>query len=137
MRRLFLGLWLGAAVLAPTLALHAQDKQSAPKRLTASDVKQMLDKKEKFFFLDVREPRELEQYGTLQGYVNIPVSQLEARLKEIPKDARIVTACQRGVRAGRAAEILQKAGYSVAGVCGMLGWKDEGVPLIYPKAANP
>jgi rhodanese-related sulfurtransferase len=132
MRRLFQVLLLSVAVIGGALA-QAQDADPA-KRLTAADVKQMLDNKEKFFFLDVREPRELEQYGTLEGYVNIPVSQLEARLKEIPKDARIVTACQRGVRAGRAAEILRKAGYKVAGVCGMLGWKDEGMPLIYPKA---
>jgi rhodanese-related sulfurtransferase len=96
----------------------------------------MLDKNETFFFLDVREPRELEEFGTLKGYVNIPVSQLEGRVGEIPKGSKVVTACQRGVRAGRAAAILEKAGYKVIGVCGMHDWRERGMPLIYPKAGT-
>ena len=44
------------------------------------------------FFLDVREPNELEELGTLDGYVNIPLGQIEKRIKEIPKDKAIITA---------------------------------------------
>jgi rhodanese-related sulfurtransferase len=44
------------------------------------------------FFLDVREPKELEDLGTLEGYVNIPLGQIEKRLSEIPKDKAIITA---------------------------------------------
>ena len=51
----------------------------------------LLDKGE-VFFLDVREPSELEELGTLEGYVNIPLGQIEKRLKEIPKDKAIITA---------------------------------------------
>ena len=50
----------------------------------------MLDKKVKLFYLDVREPKELEELGTIDGHVNIPMSQLEARISEIPRDALIV-----------------------------------------------
>jgi len=50
-----------------------------------------LDKK-KVYFLDVREPKELTELGTIKGYVNIPLGQLEGRLSEIPKDKLIVTA---------------------------------------------
>jgi hypothetical protein len=46
----------------------------------------------KVFFLDVREPKELEEFGSYEGYVNIPMSQLESRMAEIPKDRRILTA---------------------------------------------
>ena len=46
----------------------------------------------KVFFLDVREPKELEELGTLEGYVNIPLGQVEKRLAEIPRDKAIITA---------------------------------------------
>lgn len=44
------------------------------------------------FFLDVREREEIEELGSYEGYVNIPMSQLEARLGELPKDRPILTA---------------------------------------------
>ncbi len=46
----------------------------------------------KVLLLDVREPWELEENGTIEGYVNIPLSQLEKRLSELPKDKAILTA---------------------------------------------
>ena len=46
----------------------------------------------KVFFLDVREPKEIEQLGSYEGYVNIPVTELEKRLSELPKDKLILTA---------------------------------------------
>ena len=46
----------------------------------------------KVFFLDVREPKEIEELGSYEGYVNIPVTQLEKRLSELPKDKLILTA---------------------------------------------
>lgn len=42
--------------------------------------------------LDVREPWELEKYGTREGYINIPIGHLEKRLNELPKDKTILTA---------------------------------------------
>ena len=42
--------------------------------------------------LDVREPWELEKYGAREGYINIPIGQLEKRLNELPKDKTILTA---------------------------------------------
>lgn len=60
------------------------------KLLTADELKSMLDKKMKLFYLDVREPKEIEQLGGFPGYVNIPISQLEKRINEIPRDVFIV-----------------------------------------------
>jgi hypothetical protein len=65
-------------------------KPQAPK-MASDDVMALLEKGE-VFFLDVREPKELEELGTLEGYVNIPLGQIEARLSEIPKDKAIITA---------------------------------------------
>ena len=42
--------------------------------------------------LDVREPWELEEYGTRAGYINIPLGELESRLDELPQDKTILTA---------------------------------------------
>ena len=68
----------------------AAAKPQAPK-MASDDVMTLLEKGE-VFFLDVREPKELEELGTLEGYVNIPVGQIESRLSEIPKDKAIITA---------------------------------------------
>ena len=62
----------------------------APK-MASDDVMTLVEKGE-VFFLDVREPKELEELGTFEGYVNIPLGQIESRLKEIPKDKAIITA---------------------------------------------
>jgi len=64
---------------------------SKTKQLSADELKALLDKKD-VFFLDVREPKELQELGTIKGYVNIPLGQLESRLSEIPKDKLIITA---------------------------------------------
>ena len=47
---------------------------------------------EDVFLLDVRNPDELEEYGTVEGYVNIPIDQLAERLSELPRDKPILTA---------------------------------------------
>ncbi len=88
MRRIFLKAVFG---VAGVVGLFGQDQPKAPK-LSADDLKKMVDNKTKFFFLDVREPKELEDLGTMKGFVNIPLGQLEKRMAEIPKDSVVVTA---------------------------------------------
>lgn len=61
------------------------------KQLSTRELEKLLEKRENLFFLDVREPDELRQLGTIQGYVNIPLGQLEHRLSEIPRHKLIVT----------------------------------------------
>ena len=72
------------------MAVMALAGQTPEKELSADELKALLDKKVKLFYLDVREPKELEELGTIDGHVNIPMSQLEARISEIPRDALIV-----------------------------------------------
>jgi predicted sulfurtransferase len=97
MRRL---LAIAAALLLPALAMaqsptpssqaSSAPQPSAPK-MASDEVLALLEKGD-VFFLDVREPKELEELGTFEGYVNIPVGQLEKRLSEVPKDKAIITA---------------------------------------------
>ncbi len=82
---------IGLAVIA-FFHLATSSCAEEPKKLSEKEVKQLLAKNPKLFFLDVREPKEIETLGTMRGYVNIPISQLEGRLSEIPKSALIVTA---------------------------------------------
>lgn len=81
---------IAALATAGLLALFGQEKPKV-KQLTAEEITEAIEKK-KVFFLDVREPKEIAELGTMQGYVNIPLTQLESRLKELPKDRLILTA---------------------------------------------
>ncbi len=120
-------------LLAAAAALAQAPAQSKVKQLSVEEIKSYQDKKD-VFWLDVREPKELEEGGAFKGAVNIPLGQLESRLAEIPKDKVIITNCAHGVRAGRAADLLVKNGYKVAGACGLADYKAQGNPLVYPKA---
>lgn len=64
---------------------------SENKRVKAEDIDSVMADG-KMFFLDVREPKEIEELGSYEGFVNIPVTQLEKRLGELPKDKTILTA---------------------------------------------
>jgi predicted sulfurtransferase len=75
----------------PAAAQGDPSPQPQAPRMASDDVLALVEKGE-VFFLDVREPKELEELGTFEGYVNIPVGQIEGRLSEIPKDKAIVTA---------------------------------------------
>jgi rhodanese-related sulfurtransferase len=68
----------------------ADDKQ--PRKLSDAELEKLLQDKKNLFFLDVREPKEIDELGSIKGYVNIPLGQLESRLNEIPRDKLIVTA---------------------------------------------
>jgi len=75
--------------LALALPLLAQD--GPDRRVQADEIDKYIQEK-KVFFLDVREPKEIEELGTLEGYYNIPIGDLEKRLGELPKDKLILTA---------------------------------------------
>jgi rhodanese-related sulfurtransferase len=81
-----------ACVAASVLAFGLACGQSAAtKEISSEQLAKLLEDPSKIFFLDVREPSEISSLGSVKGYVNIPMSQIEARLKEIPKDKVIVT----------------------------------------------
>ena len=87
------------AVPPPASPLTAEQQQQISKmpamgedkRVKAEEIDSLMASG-KVFFLDVREPKEIEELGSYEGYVNIPVTQLEKRLGELPKDKLILTA---------------------------------------------
>jgi rhodanese-related sulfurtransferase len=61
--------------------------------------------------LDVRMQDEANA-GMIKGAKLIPDEELAARIKELPKDKRIITHCSTGVRAEMAYHKLKEAGYN-------------------------
>jgi NADPH-dependent 2,4-dienoyl-CoA reductase/sulfur reductase-like enzyme/rhodanese-related sulfurtransferase len=62
------------------------------------------------FILDVREQDEYT-LGKIEGAKNIPLNSLRDRLKELPRDGRIIVYCAAGLRAYLACRILSQNGF--------------------------
>ena len=92
----------------------------------------------KAVLVDVREPGEWKE-GHLAIAIPLPLSSLEKGIdrktleQELPKDEIVYTHCVRGVRALKAANILEKLGYKVRPL--KAGYEDF-VKAGFGKAAN-
>ncbi len=84
--------------------------------------------------LDVRPEDEFRQ-GHVPGALNIPLSQLEQRLAELPVDREVVANC-RGpwcVLSFEAVAVLRQRGYQVRRLeDGFPEWKVAGLPVAHP-----
>lgn len=69
------------------------------------------------FLLDVREPAEVLQ-APYPGAVNIPLSQLRARVQELPHEQKILVFCQSGVRGHTATSLLNNMNYRACHLSG-------------------
>lgn len=70
--------------------------------------------------LDVRTVTEFKR-GKIDGFINIPLDSLRARIDEIPKDKPIYVHCHSGLRSYIACRILQGNGYDCYNLAG--GWR--------------
>jgi hydroxyacylglutathione hydrolase len=97
--------------------------------LSADQVKAMLDLNA-IIVLDVRDTREWEA-GHIRGAKHIYVGQLKNEANQLPQNTPLVTQCSVGNRAGLAASILKKMGFS--NVYNLLGgiraWQHRGYPV--------
>jgi hypothetical protein len=59
------------------------------KLITPEELRSHIDKSTKTLIIDVRDREEFER-ETIKGAINIPLPQLESRLKDIPKDTTLV-----------------------------------------------
>lgn len=71
--------------------------------------------------LDVRTTGEFAG-GHVEGAINIPLSDLEARFSELETDRGVVVYCQMGSRSARAATILRQRGVDVFDLGAMSSW---------------
>ena len=70
--------------------------QTLAERINASNVT----------LVDVRTPKEYAA-GTAEGAINIPLEEMGARWQELKGKENIVLFCRRGIRAGKAQDILK------------------------------
>ncbi len=80
--------------------------------INVEELKQRLDNKEEFVFIDVREEWEYEEDNL--GALNIPLGTLPHQLEEIQeyKNQEIIIHCRSGARSGNAKKFLETKGYS-------------------------
>ena len=118
-------------------ASHAKTEVAEATEMDVDSLKQRLDAGEDLFVLDVRRPEELQQDGLIEGSVNIPMDDLEARMAEIPQDKPVAIYCHGGGRASRAAAMLRDKGYTEPiEYGGISAWKEKGYEVKYPEAGG-
>jgi rhodanese-related sulfurtransferase len=92
--------------------------------------KEMIDNGE-VFILDVRTQEEYNE-GHIMGSILIPVDELDSRLKELPRDKKILVYCRTGHRSLTASEKLGNSGftqlYNMKG--GITEWKNAGYDVV-------
>jgi len=94
-------------------AVHAADISDDPLPTVQENIAA-----HKAVLVDVREPGEWKE-GHVQGAVSLPLSSLAKDAdtsvleQQLPKDKIVYTHCVMGVRARKAAKILEKLGYNV------------------------
>ncbi|HCM90734.1 MULTISPECIES: FAD-dependent oxidoreductase [Vagococcus] len=69
------------------------------------------------YLIDVRTTQEFKK-GSIPGFTNLPLNELRARMKEIPKDKEIILSCHSGQRSYIASRMLTQNGYQVKNLDG-------------------
>ncbi len=80
-----IGVLIGLALASPTSA----QRSATARETTPEALQQMLDRGEKVLVIDVRTDEEIH-FGSIPGAIHIPMDQLEARMKDVPKDVQLV-----------------------------------------------
>lgn len=73
--------------------------------LTPSQLKQMVDRREDIYLIDLRIEEQFAQ-GHIQGAVNIPYNRLGVKMSSIPRDKKVVLYCNTENRATGGAQFL-------------------------------
>ena len=79
--------------------------------ITITELKEKLDKGEKFVFIDVREEHEYEEFNL--GAKLIPLGDVAHAVDDLEdhKEDEIVVHCRSGARSGKAQQILEMHGF--------------------------
>jgi adenylyltransferase/sulfurtransferase len=101
--------------------------------LSVQAVRERIASGEALVLVDVREPAELG-ISRIEGALHIPMSQLDQRQDEIPRDQPVVVFCRSGIRSLKAIVTLQAAGYGnltnmVGGINAWAQKIDPSIPL--------
>jgi molybdopterin/thiamine biosynthesis adenylyltransferase/rhodanese-related sulfurtransferase len=99
--------------------------------ISAKELKALIDKKEKFVLVDVREPHEYD-IAKIPGSKLIPLGEVMQRARELDTADNIVVHCRSGARSAKAIHQLQKMGFkrlkNLRG--GILAWSQDVDPSV-------
>lgn len=103
----------------------------AVKVVTVEQLKKMMDEKQEFQLIDVRERHE-KDYSDIGGTL-IPMGTVMQHVDEIRRDIPVIIYCRSGNRSGRVVSMLQERFgftnlYNLAG--GILAWADRIDPEV-------
>jgi len=110
--------------------------QAEPKitmeEITATELKNRLDRGDDLQIIDVREPHEYE-IGQIPHSKLIPLGQVLNRMNEIDPDRETIVHCKMGGRSAKAIDALQRSGFhgklvNLKG--GITAWSDEVDPTV-------
>jgi adenylyltransferase/sulfurtransferase len=101
------------------------------KEITAKELAAIIERKDKFILVDVREPHEY-QIAKIPGSRLIPLGDLPSRVNELDSADDIVVHCRSGARSAKAIGILGKMGFkrlrNLKG--GILAWSQDVDPSV-------
>ncbi len=102
------------------------------REMTATELKQRLDKGDDIQIIDVREDNEVA-IARIPNSVHIPLGQVLNRMSEIDPDRDTVVHCKMGGRSARAIEALKRSGFSgnlINLKGGIIAWSNEVDPTV-------
>src|SRR4051794_5040324 len=109
-----------------TANVSSQTQSSSGLEISATDLKQRLDRGDKLRIVDVREPNEW-QINRIPGAELIPLGEVPRRYAELDPEEEIVVHCKMGGRSAKAADFLRSVGFkrvlNLKG--GILEWIDK------------
>lgn len=109
----------------------AKNKSQGMKEVTVLELKAMMDAKEDFQLIDVREPHEAD-IAEIGGEL-IPQGQIPQSVDKIARDKKVIIHCRSGARSGNMVQWLEKNHgftnlYNLKG--GILAWADQVDPSV-------
>ena len=102
------------------------------KKLEVSKLKKMMDEKQNYTLLDVREKNEVD-YASIDPHIHIPLSDIINRHIELNKDKQIIIMCRSGVRSAQACEFLKPLGFDVYNLTGGINMWSQVIDPTVPQ----
>ena len=105
------------------------DLASLPRDLDVQTTAELAQRSD-VVILDVREQDELDA-GHIPGALFIPMSEIQGRLSEVPKDKTVIVQCRSGNRSSQVTDYLQQQGFTnVRNMAGGINqWQAAGLPV--------
>jgi adenylyltransferase/sulfurtransferase len=118
--------------LRPAAAQNTPETEGQMEEITATELKERLDRGDDLQLIDVREPNEYD-IARIPGAKLIPLGQVAERMGEIEEGRETVVHCKGGARSARAIEALTRSGFKGRLVNlrgGITAWSNDVDPSV-------